>query len=149
MGAVCLAALFFVKTALLLTNNIEFDIIKALFYGEKHMAQKKGAGGKPQTYDEATGRYGTTAERKRLKELGLDDTLTKRDWARIYERLGEIKRSAVVEKRENGEMLFPLHKMNEGDTPKIVVVDGTYENPNVRAVIEFQSEEEMFDWLEE
>lgn len=144
-----MAALFFENIALLLTNNIEFDIIKALFYGEKHMAQKKGAGGKPQTYDEATGRYGTPAERKRLKELGLDDTLTKRDWARIYERLGEIKRGAVVEKRENGEMLFPLHKMNEGDAPKIVVVDGTYENPNVRAVIEFQSEEEMFDWLEE
>ena len=37
------------------------------------MAKKKGAGGKPQTYDEATGRYGTPAERKRLKELGLDE----------------------------------------------------------------------------
>lgn len=141
-------ALFFVKTAFLLTKNIIFDIIKALFEWRKAYGTKKG-GGKPQTYDDATGRYGTPAERKRLKELGFDDTLTKRDWARIYERLGEIKRGAVVEKRENGEMLFPLHKMNEGDAPKIVVVDGTYENPNVRAVIEFQSEEEMFDWLEE
>ena len=37
------------------------------------MAQKKGAGGKLQTYDEATGRYGTPAERKRLKELGIDE----------------------------------------------------------------------------
>ena len=37
------------------------------------MAQKKGAGGKPQTYDEATGRYGTPAERQRLKELGIDE----------------------------------------------------------------------------
>ena len=37
------------------------------------MAKKKGAGGTLQTYDEATGRYGTPAERKRLKELGLDE----------------------------------------------------------------------------
>ena len=51
--------------------------MEALFYGEKHMAQKKGAGGKPQTYDEATGRYGsssaTPAELLRLKELGIEE----------------------------------------------------------------------------
>lgn len=41
------------------------------------MAQKKGAGGKPQTYDKATGRYGsssaTPAELLRLKELGIEE----------------------------------------------------------------------------
>ena len=112
------------------------------------MAKKKGAGGKPQTYDEATGRYGTPAERKRLKELGIDDTLTKRDWARIYERLGEIKRGGRCYRRPNGEKLIPLHKMEEDDTPKLVIIGGTYERPRLKTVIEFSSEEEMFDTME-
>ena len=90
----------------------------------------------------------TEAESKRLQDLGIDAGLSKRDWARIYARLGEIKRGGSCCKRPNGETLIPLHKMEEGDVPKIVVVDGTYENPNVKAVIEFQSEEEMFDWEE-
>ena len=113
------------------------------------MAQKKGAGGKPQTYDEATGRYGTPAERKRLKELGIDDTLTKRDWARIYERLGEIKRGASCLKRASGEKMIPLHRMEEDDTPKLVIIGGTYERPRLKTVIEFSSEEEMFEKMRE
>lgn len=143
-GAVCLAALFFVKIALLLTNNIEFDIIKALFYGEKHMAQKKGAGGKPQTYDEATGRYGTPAEMKRLKELGLDDTLTKRDWARIYERLGEIKRGGYIDTMPSGNKVIILHQMEDEDIPKVVIVGGTYDFPDIKDVLTFENEEDMF-----
>ena len=116
------------------------------------MAQKKGAGGKPQTYDENTGRYGssiaTPAESKRLKELGIETAagLSRRDWARIYHRLGEIEGGDAIEKKGTGEMLFPLHKMEEGDVPKLVIIRGTYERPIVKAVITFRSEEEMFDW---
>ena len=118
------------------------------------MAQKKGAGGKPQTYDENTGRYGssiaTPAESKRLKELGIETAagLSKRDWARIYHRLGEIEGSGYIEKGESGEMLVSLHKMDEEDNPKLVVLGGTYEKPIVKSVMEFQSEEEMFDRIE-
>ena len=67
------------------------------------MAPKKGAGGKPQQYDENTGRYGssiaTPAESKRLKDLGIETAagLSKRDWARIYHRLGEIERGGAIE----------------------------------------------------
>ena len=45
------------------------------------MAQKKGAGGKPQTYDENTGRYGssiaTPAELLRLKEIGVEEDVVR------------------------------------------------------------------------
>ncbi len=44
-------------------------------------------------------------------------------------------------------MIFPLHKMDEGDVPKVVIVGGTYESPKMKTVISFQSEEEMYEWL--
>lgn len=90
----------------------------------------------------------TEAESKRLKDLGIDAGLSKRDWARIYARLGEIKRGGSCCKRPNGETLIPLHKMEERDTPKLVIVGGTYERPRLKTIIEFSSEEEMFETME-
>mgnify|MGYP005790529801 CR=1 FL=1 len=68
-GAVCLVALFFVKTTLLLTNNIEFDIIKALFEWRKADGAKKGAGGKPQKYDNNSGKYVSEYKNLETQEL--------------------------------------------------------------------------------
>lgn len=95
---------------------------------------------------EAVGIYSDDPEAD-AEYIPVKAELTKRDWARLYQRLGEIERGAPVEKLANGEMIFPLHKMDEGDVPKVVIVGGTYESPKMKTVISFQSEEEMYEWL--
>ena len=75
--------------------------------------------------------------------------LSKQDWARVYAKLGEIKRGGAVNRRSNGDMIIPLQKMSETDTPKIVFVGGTYEKPKMRQALVFNSDEEMFDMLED
>ena len=39
--------------------------------------------------------------------------------------------------------------MEEDDTPKLVIIGGTYERPRLKTVIEFSSEEEMFEKMRE
>ena len=91
----------------------------------------------------------TKAEQKRLEELGIEDRLSRRDWVRIYQRLGEIKRGGYSYRTSTGETYIILSKMNEDDIPKVAVIGGTYENPIVKSVIEFETEEDMFDKMEE
>lgn len=74
--------------------------------------------------------------------------LSKQDWARVYTKLGEIKRGGAINRRSNGDMIIPLQKMSETDIPKIVFVGGTYEKPKMRQALMFNSDEEMFDMLE-
>ena len=118
------------------------------------MAQKKGGGGKDQSYDEATGRYeskfATPAELLRLKQLGIElnkNNLTSRDWARIYKRLGEAKIGGYIETLPNGDKIIPLHKMSDNDVPKIVILSGTFESPKLKISLFFEDKEEMFERL--
>lgn len=91
----------------------------------------------------------TPAEEKRLKELGYGDRLSKSDWKRIYSRLGEIRIGGFCHKTKKGEKYIVLTKLNEDDIPKIVTVGGTFSKPKIKDVLEFQSEEDMFEKLEE
>ena len=87
----------------------------------------------------------TEAESKRLKDLGIETAagLSKRDWARIYHRLGEIERGGYIDTMPNGDNIILLHKMEEEDIPKVVIVGGTYDLPNIKDVFIFENEEEM------
>ena len=94
-------------------------------------------------YDEWRNKSGKQAPARKNIEL------SKQDWARVYAKLGEIKRGGAVNRRSNGDMIIPLQKMSETDTPKIVFVGGTYEKPKMRQALVFNSDEEMFDMLED
>ncbi len=120
----------------------------------------------------------TEAEKKRLKDIGIEETdgtsdvsegkaetsteskakgsaqgsagsLTKRDWARFYKTLGEIKSGGYVVKDKNGNKYIPLYKMSDSDVPKIICCSGTYENPKVINVFEFNSEDNLNIFMEE
>lgn len=85
----------------------------------------------------------TEAESKRLKDLGIDAGLSKRDWARIYARLGEIKRGGYIDTMPGGDKVILLHKMEDADIPKVVIVGGTYDSPDIKDVLIFENEEDM------
>ena len=114
------------------------------------MAKKKGAGDKPQTFDESNGRY--TKESKRAEAERIYDTtistqkakntLTKQEFAIWYQKIGEIKRGFNVARNKNGEMLIPIGN-------KIVITSGTYENPIARRVFLFASDEDVQNGLKE
>lgn len=109
---------------------------------------KPGGGGKPVPYDKSTGRYtGGSSGNGGSKKKSVN--LSKQDWARVYQKLGEIKRGGAVYRRSNGDMIIPLQKMSENDTPKMIFVGGSYEKPKMKFALEFNSDEEMFDMLED
>ncbi len=88
--------------------------------------------------------------KSRLTDKNKEEVqLTKRDWARIYAKLGEEKTGGYVARKQFGIRLIPLHKIDETDTPKIVILAGSYEKPQLKEVYEFESEEKMFGKMEE
>ena len=122
-----------------------WDALRGHGVTQKNAQEKYSSDGNGGTHEP------TEAESKRLKELGVEIVagLSKRDWARIYHRLGEIERGSAIEKKGTGEMLIPLHKMDEGDVPRLVILGGSYEFPRLKMVIEFSSEEKMFEKMRE
>ena len=93
----------------------------------------------------------TDAEKKRLVDLGIEDakaTLSKRDWARIYQKLWEIKRGGFCLKTYNGEKIIILHKMSDNDIPKVAIIKGNYDAPVLKNVIVFNSDDNIFDEME-
>ena len=107
-----------------------------------------GGGGKPVPYDKSTGRYtdgssGNGGSKKKSVNL------SKQDWARIYQKLGEIKRGGSVIRTAKGDIVIPLHKMRDGDTVKLVFIGGTYEQPTMKSVFQFADEDDMNDFIEE
>ena len=90
---------------------------------------------------------GTSSQSNTREQNTLN--LSKQDWARLYEKLGEIKRGGAVIRTSKGDMIIPLHKMSDGDTVKLVFIGGTYERPNARRVLRFIDEDEMNDFIEE
>ena len=73
--------------------------------------------------------------------------MTKSDWGRFYDKIAEIKRGGNVRKDKNGNHIIPLHKMKQGDVPKLVITSADYESPEIIKVLSFRSEENMFDRL--
>ena len=127
------------------------------------MATKKGAGGKQQPYDKKTGRYGNgdAAKREELRRIydsvpeidraakKVKVSLTKKEFAVFYQKLGEIKRGGYVDRNEKGEMYIPLEEQDEkGDIHhKIVLNGGNYVNPKIKRVFEFENGTAMQDFL--
>lgn len=124
------------------------------------MLTKTGAGGKSQEYDERTGRYcdgkdaDRFAEREFLQEQlarkvegraplkrDIYESLSKSEWAEYYKKLGEMK-SGTLQTRQNmnGERIVIIDK-------KIVVDNGKYVSPRVKAVYAFANEERLYDYL--
>ncbi len=68
-------------------------------------------------------------------------SLSKKEFAVWYQKLGEIKRGGHVDTMSNSDKLIPIGN-------KIVVTSGTYEDPKAKIVFEFESEEKMFENLE-
>lgn len=94
-------------------------------------------------YDEWRERNGKQAPARKAVNL------SKQDWARVYAKLGEIKRGGSVIRTAKGDIVIPLHKMHDGDNVKLVFIGGTYERPAARSVLQFVDEDEMNDFIEE
>lgn len=118
-------------------QNTSYDEIASGWDESKHPGDEDGK------FTNGSGDSSKADDGKAKKSVKL----TKQDWARIYHKLGEIKQGGAVGKVD-GDMIIPLTKMSDTDTPKIVIVAGTYENPKMKLAIPFNSEEEMFDMLE-
>ena len=124
------------------------------------MSTKTGAGGKPQEYDERTGRYGDGSDADLLAERefkqeqlarkaegrvplkrDIYESLSKSEWAEYYKKLGEMK-SGTLQTRTfgNGTRFIVVNK-------KVILDNGKYVSPKVRAVIEFSDENELYDYL--
>ena len=109
------------------------------------MAKKDAQGN---LHDDINGRFtsknGTAALEKKynddLAPVKKSETLTKKEFAVWYKKLGEIKRGGYVDKMSNGNKLIPIGN-------KIVVTSGTYEKPKAKMVFEFENEERMFDYV--
>ena len=120
------------------------------------MAEKKGAGGKPQAYDESTGQYGNgTSETKYRQNTSYEDiigenkksTLTSQEKAMWYERVGGIKRlKHWAPQTKDGCYLI---KIENKDDHKLVFTSGTYAKPKVEAVYAFDSSDEIDDFIME
>lgn len=67
-------------------------------------------------------------------------SLSKKEFAIWYQKLGEIKRGGHVDTMSNGDKLIPIGN-------KIVITSGSYVKPKVKMCLEFPNEEKMFDWL--
>lgn len=68
------------------------------------------------------------------------NTLTKKEFAIWYKKIGEIERGGCVAENLNGDKLIPIEN-------KLAVTSGTYEAPELVAVVAFKSEDEMYFWL--
>lgn len=94
-------------------------------------------------YDEWRERNGKQASARKTVNL------SKQEWARVYSKLGEIKRGGSVIRTAKGDIVIPLHKMHDGDTVKLVFIGGTYEQPTMKSVFQFADEDDMNDFIEE
>lgn len=136
------------KRGILMSEEIEYWFSTA---NGAHIPVRKG-----QTKQQALDAFlrangdprGMSAAELKKRQAQKTVPLSPSEWARVYERLGEIRRGGRYDKLTNGEKVIPLHQMKEGDTPKLVIVGGTYERPKLITVIEFRSEEEMFEKME-
>lgn len=124
------------------------------------MSTKTGAGGKPQKYDERTGRYddGNDADLFAEREFKQEQltrkvegraplkrdiyaSLSKSEWAEYYKKLGEMKSGALQTRMfGNGTRIVVVNK-------KVILDNGKYVSPKVKAVIEFETEEKLADYL--
>lgn len=104
------------------------------------MAEKMGAGNKPQNYDEKTGEY---ADTDFFKEAEKAVTLSKQEWARYYEKIGEIKAGLLLPRiTANGYRVIALDN-------KVIFDNGKYANPKVYSIKEFKSVDYLNDFLDE
>ena len=130
------------------------------------MAEKVGAGGKPQQYDKTTGQYGSgeiksvdsgirkqeESKRKELEKKYNDDLplkskegLSKQEWALWYKAVAENKVLGYwAEELDDGNAIL---KIENNNSHKIVITGGTFENPKANAVYSFSSADEMNDYI--
>ena len=131
------------------------------------MPTKKGAGGKPQEYDEHTGRFGgggidngesgsegELAEHEFLQEQltrkaegrtplkrDIYASLSKVEWAKYYKALGEMKAGTLRTRYfGNGARIVVVDN-------KIILDNGKYITPKVKAVLEFETEDKLVDYF--
>lgn len=90
------------------------------------------------SYDEIVDCNSDNIQRKKTRKASL----SKKEFAVWYQKIGEIKRGGHVDTMSNGYKLIPIGN-------KIVVTSGTYEKPKAKGVLVFPSEDEMFNGLEE
>lgn len=102
------------------------------------MAEKIGAGNKPQNYDEKSGKYGKTDF---FKEAEKAVTLSKQEWARYYEKIGEIKANMFTPIfTDKGERIIVLDN-------KLIVDNNKFEKPKVKLIKTFLSEDDLYDFI--
>lgn len=76
------------------------------------------------------------AEKAKQKNISL----SKSEWAQYYRIIGDEQHGDFVYKTNNGQRCVRLED-------KIVLDDGSFENPKVQGVYRFNSNDDMNDWL--
>ena len=124
------------------------------------MAEKKGAGGKPQEFDKESGQYtgqGTTyrqntdyskilADDKKQEHAKKKVELTSQEWAMFYERMGDIKRGDHVDKLPNGDIIIPIETK---ERMVLVIASGKYGKEKFKLAISYRDRDYMYDLLGE
>lgn len=117
------------------------------------MKKKRGAGGKDQPYDPKTGEFlGNNRKKETLSKIKrtLESDLvsrkrhdaTRMEFRAWYDAIGEIKQGVRFEVESNGKTFIPIGN-------KIFVTIGTYEEPELERIIEFDSMEELDEFIKE
>lgn len=128
-----------------MTNIAESGTIMAEFDESKHPRAEDGKftnGGAKQyrqntSYNDIVDCNSDNIQRQKTRNTSL----SKKEFAVWYQKIGEIKRGGHVDTMSNGDKLIPIGN-------KIVVTSGTYEKPKSKIVFEFKNEEKMFENLE-
>ena len=118
-------------------NKNDTDIVGWMTVKGNHIPIRKG-----QTREQAMLTFLSEAEGgEPFAKKPENKTLSKKEFAVWYQKIGEIKRGGYVDKMSNGDKLVAIDN-------KIAVTTGSYEKPKLKMVLEFKSEENMFSWIE-
>ena len=118
-------------------NKNDTDIVGWMTVNGNHIPIHKG-----QTREQAMLTFLSDAEGgEPFAKKPENKTLSKKEFAVWYQKIGEIKRGGYVDKMSNGDKLIPIDN-------KIVITSGTYDKPKLNRVLNFPSEEDMFEGLQ-
>ncbi len=93
--------------------------------------EKSSSNGRKQKFSKALNTYAN--KRK-------SPTVTNQEWALWYKAIGDIERGERYEPTNDGKTYIPIDN-------KVFVTSGTYVKPNLETVIEFDSIDEMDDFI--
>ena len=121
------------------------DIVGWMTVNGNHIPIKKG-----QTREQAMLEFLGEAEGSEpFAKKPKNKTLSKKEFAVWYQKIGEIKRRGYVRKNKSKEAYIPLEEQDElGKVHcKIAVTSGSYEKPRLKRVLEFRDRESMYKFL--